>query len=184
MGKFAIAGIGSRQSPENICAEMTKIGAWCLENEIVVRSGHADGADEAFERGVQEWGVIFLPWASFNMPALGKDGGFVTRAAYMTYKHDPATEEIARKHHPKYDFLKRGVKAMMCRNVWQVLDCDLQSPVNVVVCYNEGGFISGGTSQAMRIAKDHNIPIYNMTDERFNTAEKIIKVLDEIRAKF
>lgn len=176
--KRCIAGVGSRETPENICAEMTKIGEWCLKNEIVVRSGHASGADRAFEEGAQEQCVAFLPWSNFNMPP--KEDGFITRAVYITYKHHAETEELARKYHPKYDFLSQGAKKMMCRNVWQILDCDLQNSVNAVVCYNEGGFESGGTSQAMRVAKDYNIPIFNMTDPRFSTAELVIDQLEKL----
>ena len=63
---FIISGVGSRETPENILTEMTAIGAFCRENKILLRSGHADGADFAFELGAQEACVAYLPWNGFN----------------------------------------------------------------------------------------------------------------------
>jgi hypothetical protein len=53
----------------------------------------------------------------------------------------------------------------MTRNSFQVLGPDLQSPVSFVVCWTTGGKISGGTGQALRIAKDLSIPIFNLYDK-------------------
>ena len=46
-----IAGVGSRQTPQHVLGEMVSIGAWARNNKVYVRSGHADGADWAFELG-------------------------------------------------------------------------------------------------------------------------------------
>lgn len=61
-----IAGIGSRETPSTILDAMTFIGLWCRENNIWVRSGHAQGADWAFECGAQENCIAYLPWKGFN----------------------------------------------------------------------------------------------------------------------
>ncbi len=45
---------------------------------------------------------------------------------------------------------------------FQVLGSDLETPVSFVVCWTIGGKISGGTGQALRIAKDLGIPIFNL----------------------
>lgn len=58
----------------------------------------------------------------------------------------------------------------MSRNSYQVLEKDLNTPVEFVLCWTKDGKASGGTGQAMRIAKDKNIPIFNLkTDiEKFS----------------
>ena len=48
------------------------------------------------------------------------------------------------------------------RNCYQVLGKDLQSPSNFVLCWTPGGAVTGGTGQALRIAIDRGIPVFNM----------------------
>jgi hypothetical protein len=44
----------------------------------------------------------------------------------------------------------------------QILGEDLKTPCNLVVCYTAGGKGGGGTGQALRAAKDHNVPILDL----------------------
>lgn len=46
--------------------------------------------------------------------------------------------------------------------MYQVLGYDLKTPSDMVICWTKDGGASGGTGQALRIAKDYNIPIYNL----------------------
>ena len=46
-------GIGSRETPNEILDRMTRLGSWFSELDWVLRSGGAEGADRAFERGVR-----------------------------------------------------------------------------------------------------------------------------------
>jgi hypothetical protein len=71
-------------------------------------------------------------------------------------------QEIARKYHPAWNNLSHAAKKLMTRNTFQILGYDLNTPVSVVVCWTLGGRIQGGTGQALRIAKDMNIPIFNL----------------------
>lgn len=45
------AGIGSRQTPQEILSLMRKTGASLTEKGLILRSGGATGADSAFEAG-------------------------------------------------------------------------------------------------------------------------------------
>ena len=49
----------------------------------------------------------------------------------------------------------------MARNSYQVLGYDLNTPSSFIVCYTKNGKLTGGTAQALKIAKDYNIPIFN-----------------------
>ena len=78
------------------------------------------------------------------------------------------------KYHPNWYRLSVGARRLMARNCHQILGEDLKTPVNFVICWTKDGGKTGGTGQAMRIADDLNIPIYNLFFE--DTLEKILKI--------
>jgi hypothetical protein len=51
---------------------------------------------------------------------------------------------------------------MMARNCYQMLGLDLKTPVEFVICWTPQGKGAGGTGQALRIARDLKIPIYDL----------------------
>jgi len=172
--QLAIAGIGSRETPGSILAEMVKIGQWCAVNKIQVRSGHAPGADQAFELGAAQFCTAYLPWPSFEEHIPKTGAGFIAPNNW--------TELMlhAREFHPAWDRLGDGARKLMARNSAQVLGIDLKSPVQVVVCWTAGGRPTGGTGQALRIAAVHNIQIFNMFFEQYSTSELVIKDLNQV----
>lgn len=152
-------GIGSRECPSEICAKMTKLAKYLAGKKYILRSGGADGADKAFEQGVwvPRLKEIYLPWKGFN----GSNS--------LLFISHPDAEAIAKKYHPRWNDLGSGAKKLHTRNVHQILGKDLKTPSKFVICWTSDGKISGGTGQAMRIAKDMNIPIFNLR----NQAEEI-----------
>lgn len=169
-----ITGVGSRETPLEICEEMTKIGKWARENKHTLRSGHALGADWAFEKGAQESCIVFLPWDSFNSYLSSK-------AVKKTIITSRKLIEITKKFHPNFEGLKSGVIPLMERNACQVLGEKLDEQANVVICWTKDGNASGGTGQALRIAKAYKIPVFNMFYEKYNTCEKVINELSKIK---
>lgn len=147
------AGIGARKTPVDILSLMTKIAGALEEKGLILRSGGAEGADSAFERGVKDPNnkEIFLPWPGFNrrndIPAIP-----VTEQAYA----------MAALFHPAWERLSRGPQALMARNMYQVLGADLNTPSKLVICWTPGGKIVGGTGQALRGAAHFNIPVINL----------------------
>ena len=146
------AGIGSRESPKDILAIMTRVASKLAKAGYTLRSGGAGGADNAFEAGVQLDinKQIFLPWQGFN----GRNSHFSkpTEAAYV----------MAASFHPAWDRCSRGAQALHARNCHQVLGYDLLSPVEFVMCWTRDGKDTGGTGQAMRIAMANDIRIWNL----------------------
>jgi len=155
-----IAGIGSRKTPQEVLdifesfarkvsAGKNGYGAW-------IRSGHADGADYAFEKGAREKCIVYLPWDSFNhdKPILGK-------ASALNFIDEDAFN-IVLEHEPHAVSCSNGVKLLKCRNVYQVLGRDMCSHSDLVVCWTPGGTNSGGTGLAVKIARDYNIPVIDM----------------------
>lgn len=165
-----IAGIGSRKTPKEICAAMFEVGTWCNINNITVRSGHADGADWAFESGAQERCIAYIPWEGFNYK-------LVSKAAVVVPDFTKGLMELAELYHPAWGRLSYGAKKLIARNVSQVLGDDVKSPVDAIVCWTKDAKVVGGTGQALRIAKFYQIPIINMAKEEYNTGDKVIEEL-------
>lgn len=157
--KKIYAGIGSRKTPVEILESMTKVASQLEVRDWVLRSGGADGADLAFEAGVSnpENKVIYLPWRSFNKRQDWE-------GCVWNYTDEHA--RIAAEHHPKWSFMRHGVKKLHTRNVAQVLGDDCSTPADAVVCWTPDGSDSGGTGQAIRIAWAYDIPVFNLYDEK------------------
>ena len=182
-----IAGIGSRKTPTAVLATMEAIGKWCRENNWWVRSGHAPGADLAFEQGALDNTIVYLPWPGFNGPCL-------TRYAISL---DRVRREVRAKaqrsvnyFHPNPSALSGTGYRFMCRNYFQIFGTKIEpNPVSAVVCWTPGGTGGGGTGQAIRIARHHKIPVIDLGNtgqsDLFSspgpyTVDEIIKYLKSI----
>jgi hypothetical protein len=85
------AGIGSRETPSGILTIFEKVGTFLANKGFILRSGHAPGADKAFEIGCDKVNgkkEIYLPWRNFE----GSDSKLVV--------DNPKAYEIAQKFHP------------------------------------------------------------------------------------
>jgi hypothetical protein len=80
-----------------------------------------------------------------------------------------ACKVIARLLHPNGKNLSPDALELHARNTYQILGTDLNTPVQFVVCWTEGGLGGGGTGQALRLAKMLNIHIidYGSTTEPY-----------------
>lgn len=165
-GFKSYAGIGSRETPIDICLLMTTIAKRLASLGYTCNSGGADGADTAFENGAISR-QIFLPWDGFNKRNIDKLTKLHGEGSYVVPPFNP---DLVRKYHPKPNSLSDAGWKFMSRNSYQVLGKDLNTPVEFVLCWTKDGNASGGTGQAIRIAKDKNIPIFNLkTDiEKFS----------------
>lgn len=165
------AGIGSRETPEEILIIFEKVGEFLAEKEYILRSGHAQGADQAFERGcdrVRGQKEIYLPWNGFE----GSNSNLVLE--------DNMAFNIGEKFHPYWSKLSAGAKKLQARNSHQVLGKDLNTPSSFILCWTKNGKGQGGTGQAIRIGKHYNIPIfdagkYKDIEELKNEFKKFIK---------
>jgi len=173
MTSKVITGIGSRSTPQLILGKMRDIGEWCRKNNIFVRSGHADGADWAFEAGAQEKCIAYLPWKSFNKDLISKAALCdVSREKEMFRAYDQLVDEF----HPAPGRLTRGARLLMRRNCCQILGLTLEHPTQAVICWTDQGGLRGGTAFAMRIAVSRDIPIINMWDvDNYDTVIDFIK---------
>lgn len=163
------AGIGARATPPEILS-LAEAAAEALETlGWVLRSGHAPGADRAFESGAGRHAEVYLPWPSFERSEPLDADGIFDRPSLAAFT-------LAAQYHPAWDRLGKGARALMARNMHQILGLQLDSPVKFVLCWTPGARVTGGTGQAMRLAADRGIPIYNLAEgEHLWRVERMIE---------
>lgn len=153
-------GIGARKTPDDVLVLMRKIARKLSENNLVVRSGGAKGADTAFEEGARDRVEIFAPWNGFN----GKQ---------QEYRILPEAYRMAENYHPVWNYLSCAEKTLMARNIHELLGPNLDHPSEFVICYTLDGCYrhkqrtrkTGGTGLAISAADDFNIPVFNLNNK-------------------
>lgn len=149
------AGIGAVETPGSVQDDMEGLAVvlasagWCL------RSGGAEGADTAFERGcdsVKGKKEIFLPWEDYNQNLSGLC--HPTKRAAL----------IAKDTVSWWDACTDGVKKMHARNAHIILGLKCDQPVLFVVGWTERGVPTGGTGVSMSIAYNRGIPVFNLSN--------------------
>ena len=169
MREIYYTGIGSRECPEDVLQIMEKIGEILAKIGYVLRSGGANGADSAFEKGcdrVKGKKEIYLPWKGFN------------NNSSLLYDLTAKAEELAFQYHPNLYACKSAVIKLMTRNTYQILGQDCRTKSDFVVCYTADGKASGGTGQALRIAIAEKIPIFNLHEkENLNKMKDFVNQL-------
>jgi hypothetical protein len=136
------AGIGSRETPDNILVDMNTIAMKLAYQGYILRSGGAKGADSAFE--------------------LGCDLAEGTKQIFKANDATVTSIKLASQYHPAWHRCNDFVKKLHARNGLILLGRDLSVPVKCIICWTPYGKVTGGTGQAMRIAIDKQIPIYNL----------------------
>jgi len=160
------AGIGSRDTPISLCPLIKNIVEILNKKDYTLRSGGAQGADTFFESYAIKK-EIFLPWKDFNK-----------NESNLYSDPHPLAIEMAKIFHPNYEGLSEAAKRLMARNSQQIFGGDMKTPVEFVVCWTKEGKMIGGTSQALRISKEYNIPIYNLALEN-----DVVKLLSQIKTQ-
>lgn len=164
------AGIGSRRTPADIQKLMTTAAESLSSLGWLLRSGHADAADYAFELGSSN-GEIHLPWSSYNdkLPR-------VTGNVYAVPNFTPEIMEVAAKFHPVWWNLSDAVRKLMARNTTILLGDQLDKPVDCVICWTPAGQPIGGTGHGLRIAHHYKIPIFNLYEpEDFGRLDEFVQ---------
>lgn len=150
------AGVGSRETPDDILDLMSRTATRLADLGWILRSGGANGADQAFAEGLgQSEKEIFLPWNAYNDLVPGEDGVVLTRPI-------PAAVEMASTVHPAWDRCKVGARNLHGRNCHIVLGHDLATPVKFVIAWTPGGKLVGGTALALRLAEREGIAVFNL----------------------
>lgn len=164
-------GIGSRDTPDEYLDIMTNLAHQLDKQNWILRSGGSWGADEAFQKGTNDFSNIFIPTKNFRKGEGIKgffidDTELIRNAMYIVSKYNL---------HEHWDHLinsKGGLTSLRLhtRNVFQILGKDLRSPSKFVVCYTKDKACkleqitekTGGSRTAMRLACHFNINLFNI----------------------
>ena len=177
MSASIYAGIGSRNTPPQIL-DLMRTAAHHLANQgWTLRTGGSPGADQAFHDGADSAHgrvELYLPWAAFERPARAG----MHPPALVAEQPDPRAYPIAQETHPRWDGLSSGARALLARDVHEVLGPDLTAPqpVAMVICWTADGSLAGtaprggGTAEALRRAARREIPVRNLARDEHRQA--------------
>lgn len=161
------SGIGSRTINENIKVNMITLATALSLQGYTLRSGNATGSDQAFADGVvKDMAQIWLPWMGFNQDFQDKypDHRYRLVGHHHSVGEDDADAwDSIEKFHPKPEALNSNGRCFMARNYRQIVGLG-EPDSEFVICWTHDGTDVGGTGQAIRIAKDRGIPVYNLFD--------------------
>ena len=155
MAPLVYAGIGARKTPEPVLAVMRRMAWYLVEKGWHLNTGGADGADRAFVEGSPVLCTIFLPWEGYN--------GW--RGPECVAFSDTALDKLqpfAAAHHPAWERCSPAVRKLHARNVAVIGGAGITKPASAVVCWTEGGRVTGGTGVAIRLAETADIPVFNL----------------------
>ena len=157
MAPLVYAGIGARKTPEPVLAVMRRMAWYLAEKGWHLNTGGADGADRAFVEGSPVLRTVFLPWPGYN-GWRGPDVVTYTEASLDFFS------SIAADHHPAWERCSPAVRKLHARNVAVVFGARASdiTPSRAVVCWTEGGRVTGGTGLAIRLALSAQIPVFNL----------------------
>jgi ribA/ribD-fused uncharacterized protein len=162
------AGIGSRETPAEVQKEMQNIAKFLERLGFTLRSGGAQGADVAFERGTAKK-EIFLGSKPAGITELK-----IAKAIHPAWNAMMlATAKRAVENNRDPEQAVQAVSNLMARNTNQIFGSDLNIPVDFVVCWTpdgaettaERGRDTGGTGQAIDMASRKGIPVFNLAKE-------------------
>lgn len=177
-------GVGSRETPPAIQDLMTRIAAKLEAVGYVLRSGAAEGADQAFERGVEHVSrkQIFIAWNGFCKRQMGRDGVIPLieccerRAFQIASEVHPAWDAVKADGSP---VLKLSAKGLHARNTYQVLGARLDTPSKFLVCWapvDKHGVPKGGTRTAWVLAEREGVECFNLIhDQTIRRFERWLK---------
>jgi hypothetical protein len=168
------AGIGSRETPQEVLDKMTEVAKYLEELGYTLRSGGAIGADKAFEKGVTSKKEVFLGSV--------KTGEREKKIAREIHPNPQALDNAKAKTTGKSisDFMWN----LMGRNTNQIFGANLDTPVDFVLAWTQDGLTdyrkrslqSGGTGQAIDMASRKGIPVINMANDNWRDELKNVIV--------
>lgn len=147
---------------------MKRLGKAIAEKGGFLRSGGADGADNAFLSGIGLFEEpsckncrIYLPWDGYNDFIASEGSPFVIARHLETITE---ALELAFLTRGSFIGLGRGGISLHGRNPYQILGDDLNSPADLVILYSKPTKtgVSGGTNTAYKIALKNNVPVLNL----------------------
>ena len=177
--KRYVTGVGSRSTTETEYKRLQKTMYLLTRLGYILRSGHANGSDMAFEEGCVAAGgawtaEIYLPIPQFNHKHN------LPNVTYHHFEDETKGYGVLSDLIAYADKLKGFARSAFIRNTYQVLGSTLDTPSDLLVCCSDWdgkGSVKGGTRIAWDLAKKHDIPCYNI-----RYVEEYRRLIDDIKA--
>ncbi|EHP9878057.1 hypothetical protein KQM40_004276 [Escherichia coli] len=203
-------GVGSRETPPEVISVMEDAAFRLAGLGFTLRSGKAEGADAAFQRGMQRYfdslddktkilygnrlAEIYIPWKGFGDKEVDLYDNWDYGLQYINHLYIDQIEyrdELVQKVHPNPQALlrNRAAFALHSRNVHQVLGVNINNPKpSSFVLYfakeDKNGNPRGGTATAVNLAKMKGIKTLNLnTPERIKILETFLDKMEDSFAK-
>lgn len=171
-----IGCIGTRTPTKEQRAVCVKLGMWIAVNKHQLRSGNAEGCDQAYAEGANHIDPtavhLCLPWPNYERQAVVA-GNHVHLLEDLDPTHLQALREEAARTHKRWSNLTQGTQKLHTRNGLIIESCDL-----ILALPNSSPW-GGGTGQGMRIAEQRGIRVVNLT--KLNQQE-LHNLCEELRA--
>lgn len=191
-------GIGSRKETPNDVLGIMEDAAYRLARVGgILRSGKAEGADSAFQKGVQRYvkdyrsaniAEIYTPWDKFITPGLSSDWDISLNHIDLVLPDQISyRDELVKEIHPAAEWLKEnrmGSYAMHSRNVHQIMGMNLREPrLSKFVLYfapeSKKGTPKGGTATAVKLAQKFGVRCLNLDNiDNWIILEKFLESLE------
>lgn len=156
------AGIGSRQTPADVLQLMSRVAGIFARRSWMLHTGGAEGADAASEAGARAAGGAVAVFVAHDV-----------QRSKMPDLFDALMATVDR-YHPAPHALTPFARRLHARNAQIILGARLTDPVDFVLCWTPGARGAGGTGQGIRIARAHQIPVFDLGDP--NTYQEISEV--------
>jgi len=181
MSKY-YTGVGSRNTPPEICVYMTQLATTLRDAGYILRSGHARGADRAFEAGAEESAEVYLPWKSFGTKPYKDDPGTpiqgrgIVADDMTSMRHFELYKKVCENMGRSWGEFPRGVRMLTYRDMHQVIgNTEKSKPSDFLVCWTAA---PGGTHYAMEAARLNYIPVFNIYD--LGSLKTTLKILETV----
>lgn len=175
MKELIYVGIGPQAAGETVIELSKNFATAMAEMGWTLRSGGAEGMDEAFEAGcnsVKGTKEIFIPDAGFR-----RRNNPVDKVVHTLDKHLAAIQQ-AKPFFPIWDKLGTTTQMFLVRNVFALLGEKLNKPANLVVTWSQ--YEGTGSHQLLQMAKAIGIPAFNLAEPgQMEAIEKTVYQLME-----
>lgn len=155
-----VACFGSRETPTEVKKLMHDLAQWMVLQGAELASGHADGADQAYELGAlirPEKFTVCLPWATYNKEVPVAKGMRVVVLAQLPQAQKLNLLGTAKQYHGAWERLSDGAKLLHGRNIL------IGEGASWGFTYlNHGRVGGGGSGQCYRYLQAHGVPVVDL----------------------
>lgn len=155
---FPCAVSGNKEAPQEVLSRIADLVRLCNEKEITVRTGCEGPVELAADDAATGRRERILPWRDFQ-----------EKESKLTFNSERA-HAIAKKFHPTYDNMKRGIQHILAKNARLILGDKMTSPARFLLTWTEDGIEhardktsrTGLAGHIISIATAAGVPIYNL----------------------